>query len=266
MSEEPKHQALQRRDQFQSVAVAYQVAPEVATAVYLSLPAIAKSEKHGRGLPATIQVLATCQSLGIDPLKRLVYCAEMDGALITMAHYGVLAGKCEATGQRKDFRAVAVYDGESIEIDPIEGVVKHGFNITKRDGFPIGAYAVGRRGDSKPVVVWVRWKDHAKTKDGKPRATWAAIPETMIEKSATAVWNRKVFPDVNIGVYAAEEFTADHEPVYRASEAAPIMQESEKNNALDANLFFAEAIPEDRQEASKSEDDEAAARKEGLFE
>lgn len=95
----------------------------------------------------------------------------------------------------------------------------------------VGGWAkVYRRGWSHAVDATVSLTEYMQMKDGKPAASWAKMPATMIRKVAVMQALREAFPNEFGGMYGAEEMPVDsnllpNEPITIDIEHQPALAE-----------------------------------------
>jgi recombinational DNA repair protein RecT len=172
--------------------------------------------------------LAKYQSLGLNPMSGGVYAFETNGKLTFTTQYTVMLGIVERTGELWFSRSVAVYQGEEFSIDLMDGTVSHKADISKRNGQPIGAYAIVVRAKTAEeaampkarTVVWAPWKTYAKSNSDK--SAWGTSPEIMIEKAAMRTALRRSFPMVLSGLYEQEEFESPDIAIQEIKAIEPI--------------------------------------------
>lgn len=156
--------------------------------------------------------LFQCDRSGLDPFRKQMFCVPRrkktpSGGYITVheaqpAEAGLLARAMDFPDYR-GVLACAVYEGDKIELDFAQGVVKHSFNpIDPKRIKLLGAWARIDSDGSVPLLVWRAFDAKA---FGNTGASYTMTPQTWIEKIARVAALRTKYPKQFGGLYIAEE-------------------------------------------------------------
>lgn len=131
---------------------------------------------------------------------------------------------------------------------------------------------------SYPVFVSVQFEEAVKLKDGKPQATWAVMPKTMIEKVAVVRALRQAMTEEFGGTYSAEELGFDEtELETNVQEINTPITDSEPQNespkpqyksvdeAIDADYTSVDESTGEVLESSEEDEDDFEAMQKSFF-
>ena len=168
---------------------------------------------------------AICRRTGLDPFARQIYAVKrwdgrqrkevmqiqtgIDGLRLIAERSSNYAGQTPAEWCGEDGKWVDVWLSSKPPAAARVGVLRHDFE--------------------QPMYGVAKFSSYcAKTKDGKPQALWATMPEVMIAKCAEALAIRKAFPNDVSGVYTREEMAQQENtpaPVSRPSKPERVTAE-----------------------------------------
>lgn len=168
---------------------------------------------------------AICRRTGLDPFARQIYAVKrwdgrqrkevmqiqtgIDGLRLIAERSSNYAGQTPAEWCGEDGKWVDVWLSSKPPAAARVGVLRHDFE--------------------QPMYGVAKFSSYcAKTKDGKPQALWATMPEVMIAKCAEALAIRKAFPNDVSGVYTREEMAQQENtpaPVARPSKPERVTAE-----------------------------------------
>jgi phage recombination protein Bet len=139
------------------------------------------------------------KSTGLNPFLREIWCVKYGDSPAS-----IFIGR---DGYRRSAQSDPNYDYHSIDCvysndnyQMVNGEVVHKYNLSDR-GFLIGAYcSVKRKNSSKPITVFVSFKEY-----NTGKAEWAKKPETMIKKVSEAQALRMAFQALFSNTYDESE-------------------------------------------------------------
>lgn len=139
--------------------------------------------------------LGICKHLRLDPFKKEVYFAKIQGRVCVMTSIDSLRNKAIETGLWKG-RTMPQFCGE-------DGVWKEIWPHK----YPPFACKVGVKkiGFDEPQYAIAEWDAYAKQYNGKPTGNWATMGNHMLAKCAEALAIRIAFSNVTYGMNISEE-------------------------------------------------------------
>lgn len=179
--------------------------------------------------------LFQCERSGLDPFKKQMFCVPRrkkirkgarDEYITVHEAQPAEAGLLARAARFPDYRGVvacAVFEGDKIEMNFAEGIVKHSFDpispkrrMTPTNGVrPLGAWARIQTADgAPPLLIWREYDDNTFKSMG---AAYTMTPATWIEKIARVAALRTRYPETFGGLYIAEEIA----PARLSAPAAP---------------------------------------------
>jgi len=180
-----------------------------------------------------ITFINTCRSMNLNPFTKEIYCLKngTNPMQIIVARDGyrkVAQREAEYDYHQTD----AVYSNDKFRV--YHGEVEHEYDLTDR-GKIIGAYCtVKRRSSSKPMYVYVEFKEY----DLK-RSLWLTKPATMIRKVSEAHALRMAFQAVFVGTYDEDELPEEMLKQNNKPEPAPKPMITEKQvEEIDALMLL----------------------------
>ena len=142
--------------------------------------------------------LAVANHLGLDPLRRQIYCVKRDGRAVVQT--GI-----------DGYRAIAARSGLLAGIDDAE------YGPEDSKGYPLWARVTVYRlvkGQRYAFTATARWSEYVqKTKDGTVTRMWQRMPYLMLSKCAESRALRMAFPSELSGVYTEEEMMQADNPL-----------------------------------------------------
>lgn len=164
--------------------------------------------------------LYQCKRTGLDPLARQIYC--------TMRQYrdnrGNWQQKMSIQVSIDGLRLIAERTGKYAgQLGPFwVGENGEWKDAWIENSHPLAAMVGILRTDFKePLWSVARFDGYAQTKDGKPVAMWAKMPDLMLAKCAEALGLRRAFPQELCGLYTADEMAQAEEEDRPAPVAEP---------------------------------------------
>jgi len=143
-----------------------------------------------------------CQKAGVDPLRKQAHFIKYKENAGPIMMIGIDGFQARATSDPRyqGLISFAVYENDEFEMNPVTAEITHKFGAKNR-GKILGAYALLRRKDMAPAVIWVAMSEYSMNRDN-----WRTKPDVMITKVARATLLRREYPDAFSGVYEPAEF------------------------------------------------------------
>lgn len=174
--------------------------------------------------------LAVANHLGLDPLRRQIYCVKRDGRAVVQT--GI-----------DGYRAIAARSGLLAGIDDAE------YGPEDSKGYPLWARVTVYRlvkGQRYAFTATARWSEYVqKTKDGTVTRMWQRMPYLMLGKCAESRALRMAFPSELSGIYTEEEMMQADNPML------PTVQVTEQKSDTQTQEQTPNA-PTPEQEAAKT--------------
>lgn len=167
----------------------------------------ATSFKDCKTPEAVAVACSVAKKYDLDPFVQEIWAIDMQGKMVIQASAAGWRKMITRDEKVKRLISNAVYKGDTLKIDHINGVIDHVQNIkedTTHDEKekPLGAYAAALMEDGKWIAKYVRWEEYA-----KDQGPWKVQKSEMICNKAVTVLGRSSF-GVS-GVYLPGEVTGD---------------------------------------------------------
>lgn len=180
---------------------------------------IQKSVAKGTKLPELAYFLNVCQSVGLNPFNKEVWCYKdhRDNLIIFTGRDGLLR-KAQENEKFNGIRSSEVCEKDVFSIDIANNVIKHEYGLEDR-GAIIGAYALVFRKDGEPTIEFAKMSEYS-PKNPNPYTPWAKFPAAMIKKVAESHALKKAFGMSGVQV--------EYDFEIRNGRAVPLGQETKK--------------------------------------
>ncbi len=197
----------------------------------------------------------TCQKYGLDPLTKEIVLdirtnkdnGEKKAVIITTRD-----GYLKAAMQTPDYNGVnggVIREGDTYEVDPINGILKHVFG-SKRNKI-VAAWAVAKAKNRDPVICTADFDEYSKA--NQKSYTWKDYPSAMIQKVAEIMAMKRQF---NItGMVGEEEISAGLVDIDVESATPPIVNSDTPTESTEkASNTKPQKLPRKEQEKHKEKD------------
>ena len=162
-----------------------------------------------------------CQQSGLDPLRKQAHCIVRDytdkrgqhkRSVTTMTGIDGFRARAESFPDFLGCSSAVVFEGDDFSIDYGQNVVNHVANFPRQSKGPIGAWAIVRRIDRQPFILWLSWPEIFDTFSPMHKK----MPEVMAKKTVEAQALRHEYPEPFSGLYDPSELPREGETILTA--------------------------------------------------
>ena len=187
-------------------------------------------------------LIGLAKTRGLNPISKDVFFQRYNGTpqiIVSRDYYEKRANKNPNYAGRDN--GIVVLNRKE-EIEYREGTI-----MLSGEELLGGWCKVYMRNLQHPIFVSVQFEEACKYKDGKPQATWASMPKTMIEKVAIVRALKQAMTEDFGGTYSAEELGMDEKELEESVSTVPVStpEPIKEEETVNTNIQDAEFVDVD---------------------